>query len=79
LLDNSGDRPALSPVSNVHQWVRENYASTAIQRGWLAIHRCKHPDAADYPRAEDDKVYSYHTKLRAEHTRARRYNRETSR
>jgi CRISPR-associated protein (TIGR03986 family) len=44
---------------------------------WLALHRRSHPDAADYPRDDKDgQIYTHHTKLRAEHSRQRRYRRQ---
>jgi CRISPR-associated protein (TIGR03986 family) len=67
LLLDASDRPALRPESDVLAWVQRNHQATATQAEWLAAHRHKHPDAADY------RLYTFHTTLRAEHTRARRY------
>ena len=80
LLNESGDPPRLNPEPDLHAWVKNNCQETPTQCEWLAIHRCKHPDAADYPRARDrdgsENIYTFHTKLRAEHSRKRRYKRE---
>lgn len=73
LLDTSGDKPALGPVADLAERVRSHCAQIPMLQPWLAIHRRNHPDAADYPCGQDGNIYSYHTKLRAEHTRARRY------
>jgi hypothetical protein len=82
LLDTSG-QPALRPESDVLGWVKRNHQATATQAEWLAAHRHKHPDATDYPQARDregnENIYTFHTTLRAEHTRARRYQPEGSR
>jgi len=74
LLHTSDDKPTLNRVPDLFGWVRTHHAPTSMLHSWLAIHRHKHPDAADYPRGQDGNVYSYHTKLRSDHTRARRYN-----
>lgn len=83
LLLDASDQPALRPESDVLAWVQRNRQATATQAEWLAAHRHKHPDAADYPRARDrdgnENIYTFHTTLRAEHTRARRYRREENR
>jgi hypothetical protein len=56
-----------------------------MQDEWLAIHRRNHPNAADYPRPEqpdrkgERNIYTYHTTLRAEHSRNRRYKKDSSR
>ena len=80
LLDEASDPPTLNPEPDLHAWVKNNYQQTSTQDEWLAIHRCKHPDAADYPRAADrdgnENIYTFHSKLRAEHSRNRRYTRE---
>ncbi len=75
LLNTSGDKPELDAVPDLLDWVRPHYKQTPALKFWLAIHRHKHPDAADYPRGADGQIYSYHTRLRAEHSRARRYER----
>jgi hypothetical protein len=58
-------------------WVTKNHQKTTTQDEWLAIHRRNHPNAADYPRATDrdgnENIYTFHTGLRAEHSRNRRY------
>src|SRR5579875_1131069 len=83
LLLDASDQPALRPESDVLTWVQRNHQATATQGEWLGAHCHKHPDAADYPRARDrdgnENIYTFHTALRAEHTRARRYRREENR
>lgn len=79
LLDFADGKPKLKPETDIPAWVRGNYQPTAMQAEWLAVHRHKHPDAADYPRAPDKhgnvNIYTFHTTLRAEHSRLRRYRR----
>jgi len=76
-LDATAEGPTMTPEADLAEWVRENHVKTASQDEWLAIHRRKHPDAADYPRLRDrdgnENIYTFHTTLRAEHSRARRY------
>lgn len=80
-LDEAGDSPALKPNADLNAWVTTNHRKTATQAEWLAIHRRNHPNAADYPRARDrdgnENIYTFHTGLRAEHSRNRRYRRST--
>jgi len=77
-LDAAIERPTMTPEADLAEWVRQNHVKTASQDEWLAIHRRKHPDAADYPRLQDrdgnENIYTFHTTLRAEHSRARRYH-----
>jgi hypothetical protein len=77
-LDASGEAPALKPETDLATWVAKNHLKTTTQDDWLAIHRRNHPSAADYPRDRDgnENIYTFHTSLRAEHSRARRYRRE---
>ncbi len=81
-LDEASDVPALNPESDLCAWVKNNRHETAMQNEWLAIHRRNHPNAADYPRATDrhgeENIYTFHTGLRAEHSRNRRYNKDGS-
>lgn len=83
LLDALGDTPDLEPVADILDWVKQSHRTTETQDVWLAIHRHKHPDAADYPREADrqgnENIYTFHTTLRAEHARARRYRKEENR
>jgi CRISPR-associated protein (TIGR03986 family) len=78
LLDTSGDKPALNPVTDLSDWLREYYKAPSMLKEWLAIYRRNNPDAADYPR-QGGEIYTYHSGLRAEHSRARRYDRGGSR
>ena len=75
LLNEADGRPTLRAEGNLLDWVRKHYQKTPVQDEWLAVHRRKHPEAADYPR-RDGQIYRFHTTLRAEHTRARRYRRQ---
>jgi len=73
LLDETGEVPALEPEADLMAWVTRNHQKTPTQDEWLAVHRRNHPNAADYPR-KDGQIYTFHTALRAEHSRNRRYN-----
>lgn len=77
LLDEDGEAPTLNPEADLAAWVTKNHQKTSTQDEWLAIHRRNHPHAADYPRANDrdgnENSYTFHTGLRAEHSRSRRY------
>jgi CRISPR-associated protein (TIGR03986 family) len=79
LLDEEADTPTLRQESNPADWVKNNHKPTMMQKAWLDIHRRKHPNAKDYPRPEqfdrngERNIYTYHSTLRAEHSRARRY------
>ncbi|KXB97416.1 MAG: hypothetical protein AA908_07075 [Chlorobi bacterium NICIL-2] len=75
LLDEVGDTPTLKPVADLVIWVRQHYQGTATQNEWLAIHRHNHPDATDYPR-QNGQIYTFHTNLRAQHSRKRRYRKK---
>ena len=82
LLNESGDVPALKPEGDLGGWVKKNHQTTATQGEWLAIHRRNHPNAADYPRPQQSdrngerNIYTFHTSLRAEHSRNRRYKKD---
>lgn len=79
VLDEAGETPTLNPEAELAARVTRNHQKTSTQDEWLAIHRRNHPNAADYPRpTQADKngerhIYSFHTALRAEHSRNRRY------
>ncbi|MBX3372781.1 MAG: hypothetical protein KF817_03025 [Phycisphaeraceae bacterium] len=74
LLDTTSNPPALTPC-DPKSW----FKGAAVDRSrwhtaeWLAIHRRGHPEAAAYPTGADGRIYSYHTTLRADHSRSRRY------
>ncbi len=74
LLKTVDQQPELSPVADLPSWLREHWTSPPLLSTWLDIHRCRHPDAAGYPRASNGEIYTYHTTLRAQHSRARRYS-----
>lgn len=78
LLDEAGEAPTLKPEADLAAWVTKNHQKTSTQDEWLAIHRRNHPNAADYPR-QDGQIYTFHTSLRAEHSRNRRYKNDGSR
>lgn len=79
MLADAEDTPTLKPEADLDTWVRRNHHQTAKQDEWLAIHRRNHPNAADYPRPQqadrngERNIYTFHTTLRAEHSRNRRY------
>lgn len=79
LLNEAGEAPTLNPEAELAAWVTRNHQKTSTQDEWLAIHRRNHPNAADYPRPPqadrngEKHIYSFHTTLRAEHSRNRRY------
>jgi CRISPR-associated protein (TIGR03986 family) len=77
LLDEAVEAPTLKPEADLAAWVTKNHQKTATQNEWLGVHRRNHPNAADYPRARDrdgnENIYTFHTGLRAEHSRNRRY------
>jgi CRISPR-associated protein (TIGR03986 family) len=72
LLDDVDSTPTLKQESDLDGWVRKSYQKTATQDEWLATHRRNHPEAADYP-SQDGQIYTFHTSLRAQHSRNRRY------
>lgn len=77
LLDQHGEVPTLQRVANVDAWFRDHHQETPQLASWLATHRRNHPEAGDYPRGDDGNIYSFHTDLRAKHSRARRYDQGT--
>lgn len=79
LLDWTGPVPTLTPAADVLAWFRAHAPRPPVLAAWLAIHRRRHPEAGDYPRGADGQIYTYHTSLRAEHTRWRRYDEEGTR
>lgn len=84
LLDEAADAPTLKPEADLEAWVTKNHQKTSTQDEWLAIHRRNHPNAADYPRPPqadrngERHIYTFHTTLRSEHSRNRRYKNGTS-
>jgi hypothetical protein len=76
-VQEANGKPSLRPEPDPVAWLKEHFQKTQTQEEWLAVHRHKHPDAADYPRERDRQgnrnIYTFHTKLRAEHSRMRRY------
>jgi len=79
LLQDASGMPELKNEPDVVGWVKKNYKATSMQDEWLAIHRRNHPTAKDYPRLRDrdgnENIYTFHTALRADHCRNRRYRR----
>lgn len=79
LLDEAGDAPTLTPEADIAGWVKTHHQSTATPKEWLDIHRRNHPNADNYPRPPqpdrngERNIYTFHTTLRAEHSRNRRY------
>jgi CRISPR-associated protein (TIGR03986 family) len=78
LLTEEDGKPTLQCGPDMNTWVKENHRKTQMQEDWLNIHRCNHPDAGDYPRPQQEdgerngNIYSYHSALRADHSRLRR-------
>lgn len=77
-IDDTGN-PILQE-EDAAKWFEQNRGtiptSTKMADDWLRLHRVNHRAAADYPRGHDGEIYSYHTDLRAQHSRLRRYPRE---
>lgn len=79
LLDEAVEAPTLKPEADLAGWVTKDHQKTSTQNEWLAIHRRNHPNAANYPRppqadrSGERHIYTFHTTLRAEHSRNRRY------
>lgn len=72
LLDPSvNGLPALRP-NDLLPWMQQNVVRPPQLREWLDIHRCKHPEAGKYPTGKNGLIYTYHTGLRAQHSRDRR-------
>lgn len=74
LLKNDGDRPMIEEEPDVRAWFQQNFQNPKPLKQWLDVHRCKHPNATDYPQGADGQIYTFHASLRAEHTRLRRYD-----
>lgn len=72
LLDDKARHPVLTPEANLTAWVENAHEQTESQVEWLDIHRRNHPDASDYQRDAHGNIYTFHTRLRASHSRARR-------
>lgn len=76
LKDDGVNPPALTKEAALGAWfARESKDAKFPQlKEWLKVHQQKHPDAKDYERDPGTKeIFTVHTKLRAEHSRARRY------
>ncbi len=74
LLKEKNSLFALEREADIRSWFRRHFQASPMLSAWLDVHRHNHPDAAYYPR-KDGEIYSFHTALRAEHTRLRRYKR----
>ena len=70
-LDETDGTPTLRPEPDIPGWFSRHLVARPLQSEWLAIHRHRHPAAGDYPRA-NGQIYTYHTNLRANHSRLRR-------
>jgi len=75
LLSSTENGPKLDRVPDLDRWFRRHFHRTEMLEKWLDVHRHKNPDAGDYP-SEGGQIYTFHAKLRAEHTRLRRYERQ---
>jgi len=73
LLSSTSDPPVFSR-QEPDMWFHEKWRSIKcpLLSDWLGVHRQKHPNAGDYPR-KDGEIFTYHTQLRADHSRERRY------
>lgn len=74
ILNYDGQTPSLVPLTSLETWVRGNLSWPVMLKPWLDIHRCKHPDAGNYPRDGNGPIFTYHAQLRSEHSRKRRYH-----
>ena len=76
VLKQEGGGPRLDREADIRAWFQKHFQRPPMLSAWLDVHRHKHPAAADYPRRENGEIYTFHTGLRADHTRQRRYERE---
>jgi hypothetical protein len=76
LKDDGVKSPALAKEAALGEWFARAWKD-AKPRGlqeWLKVHQQKHPDGKDYERnTANGPIYAVHTKLRAEHSKDRRY------
>ena len=75
LLSSTENGPKLDREPDLDGWFQRHFQRTEMLEKWLDVHRHKNPDAGDYP-SEGGQIYTFHAKLRAEHTRLRRYERQ---
>jgi CRISPR-associated protein (TIGR03986 family) len=75
LLSSTENGPKLDREPDLDGWFQRHFQRTEMLEKWLDVHRHKNPDAGDYP-SESGQIYTFHAKLRAEHTRLRRYERQ---
>ena len=69
--------PKLDAGPDVGAWLTSHFVRPPQLAVWLGVHRHKHPDAGDYQKSNvDGQIYTFHTELRAEHSRKRRYRPE---
>jgi hypothetical protein len=79
ILNNDGGSPTLEKEPDVRIWFQRNFQKPPLIGPWLGVHRCRHPNAGDYPTSPKDRqIYTFHTDLGGEHTRLRRYDRGKS-
>lgn len=74
-LDDKGGKPDLKVEADHVGWVTRNHRPPATQTAWLSVHRHKNPEATDYPR-QNGEIFTFHTSLRANHSRMRRFPRD---
>jgi len=76
LLNDSEGNVALDDQGPVARWFDANRDAAVLPHvaRWLSVHRCKHPDAGDYP-TENGKIFTHHTALRSKHAHDRRLRR----
>jgi len=75
LLSSTENGPKLDREPDLDGWFQRHFQRTEMLEKWLDVHRHKNPDAGDYP-SEGGQIYTFHAKLRADHTRLRRYERQ---
>lgn len=79
--DGDARLPALRQEADIATWFEGEKAPLQERaKGqlaeWLNVHRRQNPRAGDYPRKKEE-VYTYHSDLRAEHAKLRRYRKVT--
>ncbi len=73
LSDSSG--PKLEREADVEGLIRRHFQAPPSTQAWLDVHRHKHPFATHYQSTKGE-IYTFHTELRAEHSRLRRHDGE---
>ena len=80
-VDFGREKASLQREANIAQWFQDNWRRerSPVLEKWLDVHQRKHPEARDYPRhPKDNKIHTFHTRLRADHSRLRRQRKNGS-